>query len=56
MTNLHTVEIVFFRNLTKIGPDENKAIYSSSLAIAQELCFLKQHYENIVPSKPGINR
>ena len=29
MTNLHTDEIVFFRNLTKIGTDENKAIYSS---------------------------
>ena len=28
MTNLHTDEIVFFRNLTKIGTDENKAIYS----------------------------
>ena len=29
MTNLRTDEIVFFRNLTKIGTDENKAIYSS---------------------------
>ena len=28
MTNSHTDEIVFFRNLTKIGTDENKAIYS----------------------------
>ena len=28
MTNLRTDEIVFFRNLTKIGTDENKAIYS----------------------------
>ena len=28
MTNLHTDEIVLFRNLTKIGTDENKAIYS----------------------------
>ena len=28
MTNLHTDEIVFFRILTKIGTDENKAIYS----------------------------
>ena len=28
----------------------------SSLAIARELCFPKQHYESIVPSKPGINR
>ena len=27
----------------------------SSLAFAQELCFPKQHYESIVPSKPGIN-
>ena len=27
MTNLRTDEIVFFRNLTKIGTDENKAIY-----------------------------
>ena len=28
MTNLRTDEIVIFRNLTKIGTDENKAIYS----------------------------
>ena len=28
MMNLRTDEIVFFRNLTKIGTDENKAIYS----------------------------
>ena len=28
MTNLHTDEIAFFRCLTKIGTDENKAIYS----------------------------
>ena len=28
MRNLHTDKIVFFRNLTKIGSDENKAIYS----------------------------
>ena len=28
MTNLRTDEIVFFLNLTKIGTDENKAIYS----------------------------
>ena len=28
MTNLRTDEIVFFRNLKKIGTDENKAIYS----------------------------
>ena len=28
MTNLRTDEIVFFCNLTKIGTDENKAIYS----------------------------
>ena len=27
MTNLRTDEIVFFRILTKIGTDENKAIY-----------------------------
>ena len=25
-------------------------------AIARELCFPKQHYKSIVPSKPGINR
>ena len=30
MTNLRTDEMVFYRNLTKIGTDENKAIYSSS--------------------------
>ena len=28
MTNLRTDEFVFFRNLTKIGTDENKAIHS----------------------------
>ena len=28
MMNLRTDEIVFFRNLTKIRADENKAIYS----------------------------
>ena len=28
MTNLRTDEIVFSRNLTKIGTDANKAIYS----------------------------
>ena len=28
MTNLCTDEIVFFRNLTKMGTDENKAIHS----------------------------
>ena len=26
------------------------------VAIAQELCFPKHHYESIVPSKPGIIR
>ena len=30
MTNLCTDEMAFFRSLTKIGTDENKAIYSSS--------------------------
>ena len=29
MTNLHTDEMVFFRKLTTIDTDENKAIYSS---------------------------
>ena len=29
MTNLHTDEIVFFLHLTKIGTNENKAIYSN---------------------------
>ena len=28
MTNLQTDEIAFFLSLTKIGTDENKAIYS----------------------------
>ena len=32
MTNLRTDEMVFFRNLTKIDTDENKAIYSIPLA------------------------
>ena len=31
MTNLPTDETAFFRSLTKIGTDENKAIYSTSL-------------------------
>ena len=31
MTNSCTDEIVFFRKLTKISIDENKAIYSSQL-------------------------
>ena len=31
MTNLRTDEIVFFLYLTKIGTDENKAIYSTSI-------------------------
>ena len=30
MTNLRTDEIVYIRNLTKIGTNENKAIYSIS--------------------------
>ena len=29
MTNLRTDEIVFLYNLTKIGTDKNKAIYSN---------------------------
>ena len=33
MTNLRTDVIDFFRNLTKIGTDENKAIYSSKCPI-----------------------
>ena len=33
--NLCTDEIVFFRNLTKIGTDKNKAIYSALM-----YCFL----------------
>ena len=34
MTNSRTDEIVFFRNLTKIGTDENKAIYSITNCVA----------------------
>ena len=30
MTNLRTDKMVFFRNLTKIDTDENKAIYSNT--------------------------
>ena len=30
MTNLRTDEMVFICNLTKIGTDENKAIYSTN--------------------------
>ena len=40
MTNLSTDEIVFYHNLTKIGTDENKAIYSiysDSLSCLQTL-------------------
>ena len=37
MTNLRTDEIVFFRNLTKIGSDENKAIYSISVTVLKIL-------------------
>ena len=33
MTNLRTDEIVFFRNLTKIGTDENKVIYSTRFSV-----------------------
>ena len=33
MTNLCSDEIVFFRNLTKIGTDENKAIYSNTKSV-----------------------
>ena len=40
MTNLRTDEIVFFRNLTKIGTDENKAIYSNSFIEILILIFL----------------
>ena len=29
MTNLRTDQIVYFRNLTNIGSNENKAIYSN---------------------------
>ena len=36
MTNLRTDEIVFFGNLTKIGTDENKAIYSIFIDIRYE--------------------
>ena len=31
MTNLHIDEMVLFLNITKIGTDENKAIYSMSI-------------------------
>ena len=31
MTNLHTDEMVLFRNMTKIDTDENKAIFSIQL-------------------------
>ena len=34
MTNLRTDEIVFFRNLTKIGTNENKAMYSIDFTIS----------------------
>ena len=36
MMNLRTDEIVYFCNLTKIGTDENKAIYSSFLKVTAD--------------------
>ena len=39
MTNLRTDEIVFFRNLMKIGTDENKAIHSNLFEI-QYMCVM----------------
>ena len=37
MTNLRTDEMVFFRNLTKIDTDENKAIYSTQFYVIIDL-------------------
>ena len=37
LTNLHTDEMVFFRHLTKIDTDENKAIYS--IKFCCQLCY-----------------
>ena len=37
MTNLRTDEMVFFRNLTKIDTDENKAIYSIQFYLRENI-------------------
>ena len=34
---------------------EFRALCSHSVALGSTLCFPKQHFESIVPSKPGIN-
>ena len=45
MTNLRTDEMVFFRNFTKIGTDENKAIHSSSkIVLLQFSCLSHRIY------------
>ena len=40
MTNLCSDEMAFFHRLTKIGTDENKAIYSKQLAFMNFVIFL----------------
>ena len=43
MTNLRTDEMAFFCTLTKIGTDENKAIYSRR-ETCQFKCFIASFY------------
>ena len=47
MTNLRTDEMVFFRNLTKIGTDENKEIYSIQFRFIQTFNKLSQEIRDI---------
>ena len=57
MTNLRTDEIVFFLYLTKIGTDENKAIYSITVKFENDwaktvVCikFTRRSARNMYPS------
>ena len=50
MTNLRTDEIVFFLYLTKIGIDENKAIYSICEHICITCICMKQVIQKIFQS------
>ena len=47
MTNLRTDEMVFCRNLTKIGTDENKGIHSTILT---DTHFISDEYSEYIPS------
>ena len=49
MTNLSTDEMVFFRNLTEIDTDENKAIYSI------RKCTLSQNYHKVLSENKSFS-